>query len=381
MITTLGERPRRRQGRCLVFVWALLACGIARVRAETAFNDYAAAGSFALPVGVRVFDVLADGRIIGLADDEVYVETAVGSRVFAVQGMLPNADIAGFGPAFLRVSPNGGTLAVGNNGGSSLADFDIGVFDTLSLSGTWFRVNHFDAEWYDNRHLAVTAGDFGNPSFVTLLDTQSSDPLNPTNPMIVANIGGASAGITFDTAGNLYTGNGFGTSGPSDTGALKVFGQAAWQAALQGSPLDFENSGVLVIDLLSASYLGFDPEANLYLGGGDFISGELDFGALVRSSAVVQAVQGGGLVDPDDPALVRRFDPDTANDSNFYTVNHNAVTRELYFQDSSAQTVHVFEAPPKPAPAVSSRGLITIIVAIVCIGSGLIQVRRRNMLS
>jgi len=37
-----------------------------------------------------------------------------------------------------------------------------------------------------------------------------------------------------------------------------------------GSAINFESSGTLVANLLSAAFLGFDKQGNLYVGGGDF---------------------------------------------------------------------------------------------------------------
>jgi len=110
-----------------------------------AFGDYALTGSFALPPGAGEFDVLADGRIVTLVGADVYAETAAGGRAFAYQGTLAGMDAGGFGPAFVRVSPDGTKLAVGNNGGATFGNYQIGVFDTAGLSGTWFAAGHYDA--------------------------------------------------------------------------------------------------------------------------------------------------------------------------------------------------------------------------------------------
>ena len=53
------------------------------------------------------------------------------------------------------------------------------------------------------RSPSIIAGAFGQAAFVTLLDTTSPDPQNPINPVVVDNIGGASAGILFDGADRL----------------------------------------------------------------------------------------------------------------------------------------------------------------------------------
>ena len=140
-----------------------------------------------------------------------------------------------------------------------------------------------------------------NDHYLSLIDW--SDPADPINPTLVTNIGGYSAGITFDTAGNLYAGNGFDAAGPSDTGWIKAFPFSAWAPALTGGPpADFEASGTLIADLLSASTLGFDAEGNLHVGGGDLYGGsdDNDYAGLVRSTSVAAALSGGGPADPFD---------------------------------------------------------------------------------
>jgi len=308
-----------------------------------AFSDYALVESFNLPAASE-FDVLADGRLVTLVGAEVYTESAVGSRSFSNLGTLADADIGAFGPAFLRVSPDGTRIAVGNNGGVTYGNYQVGVFDVSDLSGDWFPASHWDGEWIDDTNLAVTAGEFGQPAVVTALDT-SSDPSSPANPTLIESIGGASAGVTFDLLGHLYTGNGYAGAGPSETGWIKAFPEESWAAALAGgSPLDFEAQGTLIVDLLSASALGFDAEGNLHVGGGDFSAADTDYAGLVRAGAVADALGGGGPVDPLDPAQVRLLDPDTIG-SNFYDVNYNDVTGELYVREGGLVYTYVVPEP------------------------------------
>jgi len=316
-----------------------------------AFTDYGLVGTFDLPAAAK-FDVLADGRLVTVVGTSLYAETAVGARTFTSLGVLPGASFPGGafgGPAFVRVAPDGTRVAIGNNGGSTWSEYRVGVFNLADLSGTWFNVPHYDAAWIDNRHLALTAGAWGAPSVVTALDTLAPAP-EPTNPVLVENIGGASAGIAFDAAGRLYTGNGFATGGPSDTGAIKAFAPAAWAAALSGgAPVNFETSGTLVADLLSASPLAFDGEGNLLVGGGDYLGGlETDNAALLRHTALAAALGGGGPANPADPTQVRRFDPDAGNPFSLYDVNYNAVTGEFYLRDGAHVWVY---AVPEPATA------------------------------
>jgi hypothetical protein len=334
---------RSRCGIAGVCGLLLLAAGAAR---GDAFSAYALDRTFALPAGASSFDVLADGRIVTLVDDTVFTESASGSAIFNALGTLAGADVSpgAFATAFVRVSPDGSRIAVGNNGGVSFGNFQVGVFDLNGLNGGWYPADHFDAAWIDNQQLALTGGTFGQPARVIALDTVSPFA-TPTIQTLIEGIGGGSAGVAFDAQGNLYTGNGFDGAGTSDTGWVKAFDAGDWQAALSGgAAIDFEAEGTLIVDVLSAGALGFDAAGNLHVGGGDFSgSGEFGFAALVRAGEVQSALGGGGAVNAANPNAVRRLDPDTANGFNFYDVNFNAVTGELYVREGS--TVYSYVVP------------------------------------
>lgn len=345
------------------------------VRADS-FSSYEYAGSFELPPGASVFDALGDGRVMAAGGATIWVETGVASGLFTSTGTLAAADFPSFGAAFVRVSPDGTKFAVGNNGGASFGNYQIGVFGVTTLAGTWFTANHYDAAWIDNRFLAVTAGDFVNPSLVTVLDTQSPIPASPVNVTVVQNIGGASGGVALDTAGRLYTGNGFAGAGPSGTGAVKAFSFASWSAAFLGGPaLNFETSGTLVVDVLSASPLVTDAEDNLFVGGGSFSeSGQSNYAALVRNTAVAAALLGGPPANSGDPQQTRRLDPDTANGSNFYAVQVNGPLHRAYVHDGSGSTVHTYQ-DAHGIPTVSQWGLVSATLGLLILGTCLIRFR------
>lgn len=326
--------PGSGNGRCVRLAVAAWLIGGTATAWGQAFEPYGLARRVDLPAGAGPIDALPDGRLIALLQEDVYVQSCFDPGQFELIGALSDADLPSFGAAFVRVSPDGTRIAVGNNGGVSFSDFRIGVFDFPDLTGIWFSANHFDANWFDDTLLAVTAGDFVNPSVVTLLDTTSPLPGAPINTIVVNNVGGGSGGVTFDAVGNLYTGNGFTLFGPSDTGHVRAFDFAAWSPALSGGmPVDFETDGVLIIDALSASPLQFDAAGNLLVGGGDFAAGDIDAVAVVGASAVTDALGGFGPADVFDPAQVQRLDPDTTTGFNFYGVVYNPGTDEVLVTD------------------------------------------------
>lgn len=300
------------------------------------FTNYHVQPSFQLPEGSGAVGVKPSGEIVALVGSTVYVETASGSRQFSALGTLAGADLASFGPAFVRVSPNGSKLAVGNNGGVDTTNFQVGVFALdATLVGNWYTINHFDAAWIDNRLLAVSMGTFPAPpeqgkSNVIALDT-TSDPASPISIQLVAEFTGASGGLAFDHAGNFFIGNG-------STGAVRSFAKAERDAALAsgGAPLNLDTQGKPILTLLSASPLQFDFEDNLLVGGSGAGQG---FVGLVKAEAVDSAFAGKGQVDTSSTStVVQRLDPDTANASNFYTVLTNDARKEFYVQDLSTPT-------------------------------------------
>lgn len=351
------------------------------VRADR-FDAYELTRTFTLPANTDVIDVAPDGRVYALVGVELFRETASASGSFTSLGNLPGADIPSFGAAFIRVSPDNSRVAIGNNGGAGGGNFRVGAFNLPALTGTWLAAEHFDGScmWLDDERLAITTGDFVNPSIVTLLDVTSTDPEAPDNTVILDGIMGGSSGVTFGASGHLFTGNGFAFGDPVETGHIRAVPSDDWMAALLGgSAADFESDGALVGDLLSGASLCFDVEGNLLVGGGDG-DADGDAVALVRASAVADALTGGGPVDAGDPSVVRRLDPEPPNSFNFFAIDHNVVTEELYVRDFGAATIYVYGVPTG-VPAASTWGvvamsLLTVTGASVVFGA---PARRRVM--
>ncbi|MEM6552649.1 MAG: PEP-CTERM sorting domain-containing protein [Planctomycetota bacterium] len=342
----------------------VLGLGLIGSASGQSIEDYNQIRSFTLPgSGSALFNDLPDGRLLVVDGVNVSVETGVGTGVFTDVGTY-SVTAPTFGPTLAAISPDGSRVAIGSNGGGS-----VFVADTASPTpGTTqtFAASDFAAVWLDNTTLVLS-----NSNGVDVLDTATGTVTN-----IINNIGGASAGITIDAAGNLYTGNGFDFSAGvgSGTGSIKAFDASAVQAAItSGTPIDFENSGVEVADLLSAGTIGFDALGNFFVGGGDFFGGSGDFGyaALVDADALAARLADPAnvpLIDANaDPSILRMFDSPQA----FITGQqpsawvYNDATGELllsYFNDPGVSVYAI----PEPTTA-----------ALLAIGMGLCIRRRR----
>ncbi len=292
------------------------------------------------PIGDGSFSVagaaLPDGRLLMVTGNSVYLETGIATATFNEVAILDASQTGGStDPAFLSISPDGSRIAIGTGFGKPVAVFATSALGTPNAPTTltsgsvadYFAVGHFDAAWYDNTSLALTAGNFGQPAFVSLLDT-ASDPNNPTNPLVITNIQGASAGIAFDDDGRLYTANGFANGNASDTGNIRAFDAADW---LGGA--DFEAEGILIGDVLSGNALRFDAEGNLLVGGGDFGNFDAGYLGVVNADALADALAGFGPIDSGDAAQLARLDP-RGDGFGFFSSAYNAMTGELYVTDS-----------------------------------------------
>ncbi|MFG6093887.1 hypothetical protein SPB21_01465 [Leptothoe sp. ISB3NOV94-8A] len=300
------------------------------------FNDYQFIGTFTLPEtdpsSLPLFDILNDGRIISTDGQWVYVEQEASSRVF---DKLTRLNDSQYSP-FIRISPNGNRIAT--------AKFDTVVvfnFDAPEETQEYRLGSTYDAEWIDDSKLAITGA---SQKGVTVLDTENGRTLP-----VIQNIGGAPAGVTIDKCKYLYCANGGDTQpGGSQTGWIKAFPPQSWETVLSGGvPIDFETSGILVADILSAGYLGFDGAGNMLVGGGVFFggSGDVDGGneptipdkgyaAIINGKSVKDALEGGPPVTRKSSSnALYEIDPDPNSDRDFYYVNANRKLGELYFSD------------------------------------------------
>lgn len=290
----------------------VLCMGLGGAVSGQSIDDYGQTRTFDLPASWNgtgdfddnvVFDDLPDGRLLLVNGPTISVETGVGTGTFSSIGDYTLSPPS-FGPGFISVSPDGTRVAIGSAGSGT-----VSVASTTSPTpGTTvgFSASDSSGVWLDNTSIALT-----NSAGVEVLNTSSG-----TVTTIIDNIGGASAGIAFDASGNLYTGNGFDFApGGPNTGLIKAFDAVDVQAALaSGTAIDFQASGVVVADVLSAATLGFDGSGNFFVGGGDFFgsSGDLGYAALIDGDALAAR-----LADPinvplidmtSDPSVLRMFD-------------------------------------------------------------------------
>lgn len=291
---------------------------------------------FDLPAEATHFDTGADGRLYAVGVDQLWEESAPGARTFA------SVAVPSFGnPEFIRVSPSGRKAAVGNYG-----DHRVHVFDLPYSSISTISATSYDAEWFNERLLAVSnqgADGSDPPSEVTLLDTVAG-----TMRPVITDIPGYSGGVTFDLDGNLYTGLGLASAGGPDTGMIKAFRFNEWNAVLNGGqPLDFTSRGRVAANLLSAAFLTFDLEQNLCVGGGGGIGpgggADLGYGAVVSHSGLRAALYDRPPIEPDAPlGLLQRLDPTPTVDNEYWLINTNPVRCEVYLRQYGNPQVIVF---------------------------------------
>lgn len=301
------------------------------------------ADQFDVPNGIGLIDLLPNGKLVLVGVSQLFEETAPGSRKFT------EVDSPEFGaPAFFRLSPSGKRAAVGIFTQSSQF---VQVFPYPFHQGaptTDFQVSPFDAEWAGEEVLLVNgmAQSFVS-SQVTAIDVDKGK-----SAVVIANIPGASGGVTIDLEGNLYTGIGAaGSNDPSGTGLVKGFKSDLWRAALTSNPLDFAASGREVANLLTAASLGIDHEGNLLVGGG---AGGIDnagtqdqgYAAVVAAGALRAALFDQPPVEPTtavEPHQLQRLDPTPATSADeHWAIFSNPVRRELYLQNFGSDMVEVY---------------------------------------
>ncbi len=250
-------------------------------------------------------------------------------KTFGASDWLPVATLAAtdpsMDPAFLTITPNGEKVALGTGFEKPLYVFGASLLSVSSpvVLTTASAVRRYDLEYYsgafrDNRYLFLNIGgkQLGE-SYVSVIDTDST---NDTPTLIIANIPGASSGITFDAKGDLVTGIGW-DQDDSRTGEVAIFDASAIDAAVaNGSNLDYDADGhVIAKGLLSADSLGFDSDGDLLVGGGDVFgtSGNYGYAEIVSSDVVARVLAGGPPADPDTAGELTKLSPDPCHNDDW----------------------------------------------------------------
>jgi len=324
------------RARCAAVVALVWLVGIAGVLpgpwatvAKADLPNYQLVGTFALPAGTASYDLLPDGRAMAIVGESIWTQSAVNSSAFGVAGSVPAGTVASFGASFLRISPSGTRVAVGDNDfgpGAQVFVFDPGTLSTAApVAGATYQVDNYDAHWSSDHTLYVSGGNFTD-TLVTRLDASLG-----AHAPVITGIAGASGGITTDGT-YLYTANGFAFGGPSAMGDVKAFALAS---LTPGTPVNFETQGTLVARVLSGNTLGFDHLGNLLVGGGPG-----GFAAVVDGDEVQNALVGGPM------ATTRLELSPTTQDSHF--IRHNPATGELLVTTFGDSTVHRYAVVPAP---------------------------------
>lgn len=240
------------------------------------------------------------GRLLAANNQTLYLQLNYGSDVW-----VPVATIGSgwMDPSFLKISSDGSTIALGVGAGKPLLVFPSSILSVSAppnLTGHGsvesYLVDYYDGDFYGPTHLVlnggwVIGGVWGSGIYALERGTSTITPL-------IENIPGASAGISVDGSGNVFSGIGYLTS-PNRTGEIK-----GWSALdvsdviFFGSPsLDYDTTGSLIADnVLSAGALGFDGEGNLHVGGGDAFGvggpSENGYAALIHADVVSDVLSG-----------------------------------------------------------------------------------------
>lgn len=273
--------------------------------ADAAIPPYTLVGSF--PLAADAWDILPDGRVITLKGLTLSAQTLPNSGTFAPIGSLAAATVSSFGASFLRVSPDGSRLAIGDNNFGSGARVHFVSSAALNTSAasptTSVLLGNYDAVWSGPAELLVTG--FGSSSQLARVD---ADAL--TTRTLITNIGDGSGGVAL-LGSQVFTAIGFDAGGIT-TGRIRSFDLPSLIAAV--TPANFA-TGSPVATILSGASLGFDRFGNLLGGGADYSN----FPATIGYASVID------FASPGQP----RLDLFPAGADRPYSVRFDSATDEL----------------------------------------------------
>lgn len=277
-----------------------------------------------------VVDYLKDGRLVVFDGFTVFVQESIGSATLVPIGTLPAEYQGCADPAFIEVSPDGGTLVLGAGaGGSCYPDpaFNGNLFLLPVTGGEATLLGQYpwsiEGTFRGPNELVISEGEtFGLlTGSVEMIDIRTGEQVTLVGP-----VAGDPSGIAFDQQGNLYVGLGY-AQDPSRTGEIRVFDKQDVQEAIRtGVPIPYD-SGTLVTQVLSAGYFAFDADGDLWVGGGDLFGTTGSYGFFAE-------------VDVETGEILNRYDPADGDpndqDFTFYNVAFNRKTCTIGAFDSFA---------------------------------------------
>ena len=306
---------------------------------------YELVGSFQTPTGSGARCMTTDGRLVVMVGNEVHLQAGASTSSFARLGSVDSGLLNAFGASCIALSPDGGTLAIGDGDFGPGAEVHfLSVSDLTPDSPTAVasvEAANYEAYWAQDGRLYLSGADFSD-TFVSVIDGLERGA--PVVTRLVEGIGGASGGVTVRN-GTLYTSNGFDYDDGSGsiTGDVRAF---ELDAISRGAAANFETDGTLVASSLSGLSLGFDGSGNMLIGGGDFGNpSQFGFASVVRGEAILAALAGlGASTDGDEQWL-------SPAGANTYSVIYDAWSEEILVWGFSDDVVYRFAVPAPGASA------------------------------
>lgn len=319
---------------------SVCASGICRAGAPA----YELVGSFQTPSGSGARAITDDGRLIVMVGNEIHLQSAASSSSFTQLGSIDGDLLDAFGASCIAISPDGGSLAIGDGNFGPGANVHFVSWSELNPDAPTavasVEAANYEAHWAPDGRLYLSGADFSD-SFVSVVDGVERG--SPVVTRLIEGIGGASGGVTVRD-GTLFTSNGFDfdDSAGSITGDVRAFDLDA----IARGGANFETDGTLIASALSGLTLGFDGSGNMLIGGGDFGNpSQFGFGSIVSGDAVLAALSGlGAATDADEQWL-------SPAGSNTYSVIYDAWTEEILVWGFADDVVYRFAIPAPGASA------------------------------
>lgn len=286
-------------------------------------TPYTLSHTFTLPG--NTYDLMPDGRLLAVAGDgTVSVQNAINSSTYTPVGSVGQINTGGFDPAFVSLSPDGSTLAIGNNEfGPQNAVLFFNSADALTGNATptaTITTPNFLAGWADSDTLYVSGADSATfDTVVNRIDLGAGPATTVITPAGAFSGGVAIAGTT------LYAGAG-------DTGDVYAFDESALASAT--APVSLTD-GVFIASNASAGSIDFDNLGNIIIAGGVFDFGT---GGFAGSAAVI------------DPMTGDRQTLTPAGTETFYGSYFNPSTNEIVVTADGTAYVYVVPSPSTAAP-------------------------------